>query len=90
MSHVPMNYFSRNISKNFNASIRISRPEVFCKKGVLKSFAKFTENTCARVSFIIKFIKKEALAQVFSFEFCEIFRTPPVAASIVLQNVINR
>ena len=52
------------------------------------------ENTCARVSFIIKlqasacnFIKKETLAQVFSCEFCEIskntfsYRTPPVAAS---------
>ena len=36
------------------------------------------ENTCARVSFLIKlkaacnFIKKENLAQVFSCEFCEI------------------
>ena len=49
------------------------------------------ENACARVSFIIKlhasgFIKKETLAQVFSCEFCEIFkntfsyRTPQVAA----------
>ena len=28
------------------------------------------ENTCARVSFLINFIKKETLAQVFS---CEIF-----------------
>ena len=37
------------------------------------------ENTCARVPFLIKlqnsgnFIKKEALVQVFSYEFCEIF-----------------
>ena len=37
------------------------------------------ENTCARVLFLIKlqayaynFIKKETLAQVFFFEFCEI------------------
>ena len=37
------------------------------------------ENTCARVSFLIKwqaeacnFIKKEALGQVFPFEFCKI------------------
>ena len=36
------------------------------------------ENTCARVSFLIKlpeachFIKKETLAQVFRCEFCEI------------------
>ena len=51
------------------------------------------ENTCARVSFLIKllacnFIKKETLAQVFSCEFWEISkttffrRTPPVAASV--------
>ena len=72
------------------------------------------ENTCARVSFLIKlqaskltiktpewrfgvfivnygicnFIKKEALAQVFLCEFCEIskntffYRTPVVAASV--------
>ena len=30
------------------------------------------ENTCARVSFLIKFIKKETLVQVFSCEFYEI------------------
>ena len=29
-------------------------PEVFYKKSVLKSFAKFTGNTCAGVSFLIK------------------------------------
>ena len=50
------------------------------------------DNTCARVSILIKslfynFIKKETPTQVFSCEFCEIFknnffhRTPPVAAS---------
>ena len=52
------------------------------------------ENTCPRVSFLIKFqtstcnfTKKETLAQVLSCEFCEISkntfsqRTPPVAAS---------
>ena len=27
-------------------------PEVFCEKGVLKYFEKFTGNTCARVSFL--------------------------------------
>ena len=30
------------------------------------------ENTCTRVSFLINFIKKESLAQVFSCKFCEI------------------
>ena len=51
-----------------------SRQEVFCKKDILRNFAKFTW-----VSFLLKlqdsvcnFIKKETLAQVFSCEFCEI------------------
>ena len=39
--------------------VRSSRPEVFCNKAVLKNFTK---------------LKKETLAQVFSFEFCEIFK----------------
>ena len=44
------------------------------------------ENTCASL-FFNNFIKKEALAQVFSCKFCKIwkntffYRTPPVAAS---------
>ena len=54
-------------------------PEVSHKKGALKNFAKFTENTCARGSFLIKlqasdFIKNETLVQVFSCEFCESFK----------------
>ena len=75
---------------------RSSRPEVFCKKCVLRNFAKFTKKKtiCARVFFSIKlqakannFIKKETLTQMFSCEFCKIFknifsdRTPPVVAS---------
>ena len=69
---------------------------MFCKKGVLENFAKFTgKNTCVRVSFLIKLqasglqlIKKETLVQVFTCGFCEIFknayfyRTLPVAASV--------
>ena len=31
------------------------------------------ENTCARPQ-VFNFIKKESLAQVFSYEFCKIFR----------------
>ena len=73
-------------SKNF----RNSRPEVFCKKDVLVKFAKFTENTCARVYFKKKlhpsglfkivntlpklFIRKGPLAQVFFCEFWEVFK----------------
>ena len=50
---------------------------MFCKKGVLRNFAKFTG----------QLTKKEALAQVFSCEFYKIskntfcYRTTPVAAS---------
>ena len=58
---------------------RSSRPEVFCKKGVLKISENSQENTCARDSFLIKFqaqacnfIKKESLVKVFSCDFCEI------------------
>ena len=33
---------------------RNSRPEVFCEKGVLRNSQNSQENTCARVSFLIK------------------------------------
>ena len=62
----------------------------FVKKVFLKISQNLQENTCARVSFLIKlqvcnFIKKETLIKVFSCEFCEIlrthfYRTPLVAA----------
>ena len=77
---------------------RSSRPEVFCKKGVLRNFTKFTgKHLCQRLFFNkvsgkgCNFIKKETLAQAFSCEFCEIFkntffyRTPLVAASVFTQ-----
>ena len=50
------------------------------KKVFLKISENSRENFCARVSFLIKlqtsgnFIEKEALEQVFSYEFCEIFK----------------
>ena len=44
---------------------RSSRPEVFCKNGVLSNLVKFTENS-------IKTAKKQTVTQVFSCEFCEI------------------
>ena len=66
---------------SFELMLGSSRPEVFCKKVALKSFAKFTQgNTCAGVSIVKKlqdtrdFINKETLAHVFSCEFSEIFR----------------
>ena len=72
---------------------RSSLPEVFCKTGVLRNFAKFTgKHLCQSIFFnkkaeVRNFIKKETLAQVFSCEICEIskntfsYRTPPAAAS---------
>ena len=57
---------------------RSSRPEVFYKKLFLEISQNSLENTCARVSFLVKlqvqacnFIKKK-LWQVFSCEFYEI------------------
>ena len=47
---------------------RSNRPEKFCKKGVLRNFAKFTgKHVCQSL-----FFNKETLAKVFSREFCEI------------------
>ena len=63
----------------FKVFYRSSRPEVFCKKVVLRNFTKFTgKHLCQRLffnkvndSFLIKTLfKKESLAQVFSCEFC--------------------
>ena len=65
-----------------------SRQEVFCKKAVFRKFAGLKENTCARVSFLIKLLKKETLEKVFSCEYCKIskntcsYRTAPMATSV--------
>ena len=76
-----MNIFKKRLEACDFSIIIYSRyksscPEVFSKKGILRDFAKFTGNTCAGVSFLIKlqpevrnFIQKEAVAQVFSCEF---------------------
>ena len=57
---------------NTQASVftdRSSRPEVFCKKRTLKTFAKFTGKHMPYY-----YIKKETLAQVFSWELGETFK----------------
>ena len=48
---------------------RSSRPEVFCKRGVLRNFAKVTENTCTRVSFLIKLLIKRLWHRCFPVNF---------------------
>ena len=67
---------------------------MFCKKGILRNFAKFTgKHLCQSVFFnktaeASNFIQKETLAQLFSCEICEIskntfsYRTPLVAACV--------
>ena len=62
---------------------RSSHPEVFCEKGVLRNFTKFTGRHLCE-SF---FFNKVTLARVLSCEFCEVSkntsfqRTPLVTAS---------
>ena len=57
-------------------TIQKQPPEVLCKKGVSRNFAKFTRKHLC-----------QTLTQVFFCEFCEIskntfsYRTPPVAVS---------
>ena len=61
-------------------------PEVFCKKGVLKNFAKFTgKQLCQILTFnkvagprsqTCNFIKRETLAQVFSVNFVKLLKAP--------------
>ena len=55
-------------------------PEVFCEKGVLRNYTKFTGRHLCQSLFFNKagkrdsgsFVKKETLTQVFFSEFCEI------------------
>ena len=65
--------------------------EVFYKNGVLKKFVKFTENTCARVSFLIKLLalpqtllKRRLWHRFFPVDFAKFLRTP------FLQNTTGR
>ena len=61
--------------------IRSSRPKVFCKKGVLRNFEKFTrKHLCQSLLFNkvaglrpTTLLKKETLARCFPGDFCEIF-----------------
>ena len=50
------NCFQRCRSSRSQMFFRSSRPEMFCKKAVLRDFPKFRkkENTCARVSLLLK------------------------------------
>ena len=53
-------------------NLRSNGPEVFCKEGVLKSFAKLTGKHLRQSLFFNKVIKKETLVQVLRCELCKI------------------
>ena len=82
LSQPNVSYFRNNSSINTHSQkqhIEAATGGVLYKKVFLEISQNSQENTCARVSFLIKlqasslqFIKKETLAQVFSCEFCEI------------------
>ena len=55
-------------------NIQKQPPEVFFKKVFLKISQNSQENTCTKVAEACNSIKKEALAQVLSCEFCETFK----------------
>ena len=89
---IDFNMYLHLIEKD--SSVRSSRPEELYKKGVLRNFAKFTGKQLCRSFFLNKVadlrpatLLKKTLAQVFSCEFCEIYKntffhkTPLVAAS---------
>ena len=91
--------FFKNCQEYINS--RSSHPDVFCKKGVLRNFAKFTgKSLCQSLCFNkvaenCSFIKIKTLAQVFSCEFCEISKntfsyiTPRLAVSEIRNEILK-
>ena len=89
------NFYYNKTSQHIFCVAKSSRPNVFCKKCVLTTFAKFTEKHLCQGLFFEKFvsfglatlIKLDALADVVSCEFSKNFkntffyRTPVVAVS---------
>ena len=57
---------------------------MFCKKGILRNFAKFTRKNCAKVYFSATLLKKRLWHRCFSVNFAKFLRTP------FLQNISGR
>ena len=89
VTHVQRSWRHHNEKlKSFN--VRSSRPEEFCKNGFLRNSTKLTgKHLCRSLYFNSCRRLWHTLAQVFSCQFCEIFknkffyRTPLVAASVI-------
>ena len=82
-------YFKKisKIVKEAQQNLEVVVRSCSVKKGVLRNFVKLTVKHLCQSLFFNNFIKKVTLAQVFSCEFCEIFkntffhRTPLMEAS---------
>ena len=78
-----------SIMERFAKTLQKQPPELFCEKGVLRNFTKFTGKHLHQSLFF----KKEAMVHVLSCEFCKISentfssRTTPVAASNILYSL---
>ena len=80
--------FSRGVFRTL-LNVRSSRLEVFCRKGVLRNFAKFTGKHLRQSLSLNKvaglrpgtLLKKRLRRRCFPVDFPKFLRTPPVAAS---------
>ena len=79
-----INHFSMKNHRCEQPYFRSSHWRCSVTKGVLRKFAKFTGKTCARVSFLINFIKKSLWHRCFPVNFAKFLRTP------FLQNTSGR
>ena len=95
-----INYYQWNLlysvtSKNLeNTTLyRSSRPEVFCEKGVLRNFAKFTgKHLCHRVSFLKKGLWYRCFPTCKYYKVSKntySYRTPSLAASVCNISIVN-
>ena len=66
--------YLRTLCKKAGNNFKSSDPEMFCKKAVLRNFAKFPGKHLCQSLFFDKesSLKKEILVQVFSCELCKI------------------
>ena len=72
----PLNHLTQlTMTEGTKMNQRSSHRRCSVKKALLEIWQNSLQNTCARVSFLKNFVKKETLAQVFSCEFRKFLRT---------------